>query len=60
MGKLKGKADQVEGKAKEEIGSMTDDKSMEMKGKAQKVKGRVEESTSDAAARMRRMGEKKR
>ncbi|MFE5593957.1 CsbD family protein [Streptomyces sp. NPDC056549] len=60
MGKMKGKAEQIKGKAKEEIGSMTDDKSMEMKGKAQKVKGRVEESAADAADRMRRMGEKKR
>ncbi|WP_369142562.1 CsbD family protein [Streptomyces sp. R44] len=60
MGKLKGKADQVKGKTKEEVGSMTDDESMEMKGKAQKVKGRVEESAADAGTRMRRMGEKKR
>ncbi|CAM5658377.1 hypothetical protein GCM10010222_14500 [Streptomyces tanashiensis] len=60
MGKLKGKAEQIKGKTKEEIGSMTDDKSMEMKGKAEKAKGRVEESSADAASRMRRMGEKKR
>ncbi|MFB7357511.1 CsbD family protein [Streptomyces gardneri] len=60
MGKLKGKADQVKGKTKEEIGSMTDDKSMEMKGKAQKTKGRLEETAADAPARMRRIGEKKR
>ncbi|MEU1863504.1 CsbD family protein [Streptomyces gardneri] len=60
MGKLKGKADQVKGKTKEEIGSMTDDKSMEMKGEAQKTKGRLEETAADAAARMRRIGEKKR
>ncbi|GHH19228.1 CsbD family protein [Streptomyces gardneri] len=54
------KADQVKGKTKEEIGSMTDDKSMEMKGEAQKTKGRLEETAADAAARMRRIGEKKR
>ncbi|MER7952510.1 CsbD family protein [Streptomyces sp. NPDC096079] len=60
MGKIKGKAEQVKGKTKEQIGSMTDDESMEMKGKAEQVKGRVEESASDTAARMRKMGEKKR
>lgn len=60
MGKLKGKAEQVKGKTKEEIGSMTDDRTLEMKGKAQKAEGRLEESAADAAARMRRIAEKKR
>ncbi|MEW2413003.1 CsbD family protein [Streptomyces sp. NPDC046866] len=60
MGKLKGKAEQAKGKTKEEIGSMTDDKSMEMKGKAEKTKGRVKESASDTAAHMRKIGDKKR
>ncbi|MEV5974857.1 CsbD family protein [Streptomyces sp. NPDC051921] len=60
MGKMKGKAEQIKGKTKEEIGSMSDDKDMEMKGKAQKAKGRAEESAADAAARMRSIGEKKR
>ncbi|MEU8438059.1 CsbD family protein [Streptomyces sp. NPDC029216] len=55
MGKMKGKAEQLKGKAKEEIGSMADDKDMEMKGKVQKAEGRMEESAADAAARMRKI-----
>ncbi|RSS70327.1 CsbD family protein [Streptomyces sp. WAC06614] len=58
MGKIKGKADKITGKTKEELGSATGDKSMEMKGKAKKVKGHAEDTASDAAAKMRRMADK--
>lgn len=57
MGKIKGKADQVKGKVKEETGAAAGDTGLEMKGKAEKTKGRLEENASDAAARIRRMSE---
>ncbi|MCB5169499.1 CsbD family protein [Streptomyces bambusae] len=60
MGKLKGKAEQVKGKAKEKTGDMTGDESMEMKGKAEQAKGKVEESAADAAHRMKRMTDRDR
>lgn len=55
MGKTKGKAEQLKGRTKEEIGSMADDKGMETKGRAEKAEGRMEESRADAAARMRKI-----
>ncbi|MEU3405112.1 CsbD family protein [Streptomyces sp. NPDC006670] len=55
MGKIKGKAEQLKGKTKEEIGDMADDRTMEMKGKAEQAAGRAKESQADAAARMRKI-----
>ncbi|RKT02575.1 CsbD-like protein [Streptomyces sp. 3211.6] len=55
MSKMKGKAEQLKGKTKEEIGDMADDKTMEMKGKAEKAAGRAKESKADAAAQMRKI-----
>ena len=45
---IKGAANKVVGKIKEETGDALDDKSLELKGKAQQVKGDVQNAVGDA------------
>ncbi|RKQ71474.1 uncharacterized protein YjbJ (UPF0337 family) [Litorimonas taeanensis] len=45
---IKGKANELVGKAKEKFGELTDDTSLEAKGKAQQLKGKVQNSIGDA------------
>lgn len=44
---VKGAADQVSGKLKEQVGKLTGDTSREIGGKAQNIKGKVEEKVGD-------------
>lgn len=46
--KIKGVANQVTGKVKEEVGHMTNDKELEGEGVAQNLKGKVQKATGDA------------
>ncbi|WP_412537971.1 CsbD family protein [Longispora sp. K20-0274] len=40
---MKGKKDEIVGKAKEKIGDMTDNEKLQAKGMAQEAKGKVEQ-----------------
>lgn len=44
---VKGAADQVSGKLKEQVGKLTGDTSREIGGKAQNIKGKIEEKVGD-------------
>lgn len=44
---VKGAADQISGKIKEQVGKLTGDTSREIGGKAQNLKGKVEEKVGD-------------
>lgn len=46
--KIKGAANQVAGKIKEETGKMTDNERLEAEGVAQNVKGKVQSTVGDA------------
>ncbi|GBR54406.1 CsbD family protein [Gluconobacter sphaericus] len=46
--KIKGVANQVVGKVKEEVGHITNDKKLEGEGVAQNLKGKVQKATGDA------------
>lgn len=46
--KVKGVANQVTGKIKEEVGHLTNDKELEGEGVAQNLKGKVQKTTGDA------------
>lgn len=41
------KLDQLEGKAKEIIGKVTDDKALEAEGKGQEISGKIKEGIND-------------
>lgn len=45
---IKGAAKKVEGAAKETVGKLTGDKSLELKGKADKVEGEIRQAAGDA------------
>jgi uncharacterized protein YjbJ (UPF0337 family) len=51
--KVKGVANQVGGKIKEETGEMLGNKQMESEGAAQKVKGKVQQSVGDAKSKIK-------
>jgi uncharacterized protein YjbJ (UPF0337 family) len=51
-----GTGDKIKGKANEMIGKATDDTSKEMKGKAQQGKGEIKDQASDAKTRLRGNG----
>jgi len=46
--KIKGVANQVVGKVKEEVGHITNDKKLEGESVAQNLKGKVQKATGDA------------
>lgn len=46
--KIKGVANQVVSKVKEEVGHITNDKKLEGEGVAQNLKGKVQKATGDA------------
>ena len=46
--KIKAKAQEVKGTAKQRIGEDTDDKSLQAKGKAEKVKGNLKQAGEKA------------
>ena len=43
-----GKADQVKGRVKEAVGSLTDDKALKAEGKTDRVAGEIKEKVEDA------------
>ena len=46
--KMKGEANEIKGKVKEEVGKLGGDKSTEISGKADQVKGELQEKVGDA------------
>ncbi|GAL75778.1 protein YjbJ [Nonlabens ulvanivorans] len=50
---LEGKWDQAKGKAKEEFGKLTDDKSTEAEGKTEQVKGEIKEGLGEAKRKIK-------
>ncbi|GAK94131.1 MULTISPECIES: CsbD family protein [Nonlabens] len=50
---LEGKWDQAKGKAKEEFGKLTDDKSTEAEGKTDQVKGEIKEGLGEAKRKIK-------
>ncbi|MQR97912.1 CsbD family protein [Gluconobacter aidae] len=46
--RIKGVANQVTGKIKEEVGHVTNDKKLEAEGVAQNLKGKVQKTAGDA------------
>ena len=53
------KLDQVEGKAKEVIGKLTDDKKMEAEGKGQELGGKIKEGIHDVTRGIKDFFDKK-
>ena len=51
--KIKGVANQVGGKIKEETGDLLGNKQMEGEGAAQKIKGKVQQSVGDAKSKVK-------
>ncbi|PPK95447.1 CsbD-like protein [Nonlabens xylanidelens] len=50
---LEGKWDQTKGKAKEEFGKLTNDKSKEAEGKTDQIKGKIEEGIGEAKRKIK-------
>ncbi|WP_405368367.1 MULTISPECIES: CsbD family protein [unclassified Nonlabens] len=50
---LEGKWDQTKGKAKEEFGKLTNDKSTEAEGKTDQIKGKIEEGIGEAKRKIK-------
>ena len=50
---LEGKWDQTKGKAKEEFGKLTNDKSKEADGKTDQIKGKIEEGIGEAKRKIK-------
>jgi uncharacterized protein YjbJ (UPF0337 family) len=53
-----GKSDQVKGRVKEAIGSLTDDKALKSEGKSDRVAGEIKEKVGDAKAKVERVIDK--
>jgi uncharacterized protein YjbJ (UPF0337 family) len=53
-----GKSDQVKGRVKEAIGSLTDDKALKSEGKSDRVAGEIKEKVGDAKDKVERVIDK--
>lgn len=49
---MSGTSDKMQGKAKQAVGKMTNDKKLQAKGKAQEAKGTVKDKMDDTHMRM--------
>lgn len=56
---LKGKLDQAKGKAKEELGKLTNDDSTKAEGKADQAKGKIKEGLGEAKRKIKNTFENK-
>lgn len=50
---MKGKMDQAKGKVKEEVGKLTNDKSLQAEGKADQAKGKVRETVGETKRKVK-------
>jgi uncharacterized protein YjbJ (UPF0337 family) len=49
---IKGKKEQIEGRAREEVGVIAGDRTEQVKGEAEQVKGKVREAVGKAARKI--------